>query len=120
MPSDEKAQFIQQFREAEQQIEEVLTEYRKPIEILLNNATIVSKTYSSWEESFPFHGIEAGIYRVYAELSFSTTTLHWFEPLQLKGGGDSSVILTRDNLNNPYWTDLNWWSFMNLDFSKHH
>jgi hypothetical protein len=30
------------------------------------------------------------------------------------------VTLTRNNLKNPYWTDLNWWSFMNLDFSKHH
>ena len=88
--------------------------------------------------SHQFQNVAPGKYRLYGILAFSTTTLRWFEPIVVKcgvqnsfrkagvqnsfckGGDRPTVYLTRDNIMNPYWTELNWWSFMNLDFSKHH
>lgn len=118
--AEEKAPIIQRFRRAERQIDDILSSYRQQIDQLLERATLNMYTASTLDESFVFSGIPSGNYRVYAELMFSTTTLRWFESVSVKGGDDGSVNLTRDNLKNPYWTDLNWWSFMNLDFSKHH
>jgi hypothetical protein len=118
--SEEKTRFLRQFRTSEQQIERILDTYHQQLETLLEQAAIISQQAPTVDEALCLPGVSSGVYRVYAELSFSTTQLRWFEALQVKGGGDASVTLTRDNLKNPYWTDLNWWKFINLDFSKHH
>jgi hypothetical protein len=118
--SEKRTQFLQQFVEVEQQINIILDGYRKQIDEILESAALLSTTCSSITESCSLSDVVPGNYRIYAELSFSTTMLQWFEPIEVKGGDSVPVNLTRDNLKNPYWTDLNWWSFMNLDFSKHH
>ncbi len=118
--AEKRAQFHQQFSEAETQINRILAGYRQQIYDILDNAALMSTACSSLTEACSLSGVASGKYRVSAELSFSSTTLRWFEPVEVKGGEAISVSLTRDNLKNPYWTDLNWWSFMNLDFSKHH
>jgi hypothetical protein len=119
--SEKRTQFQQQFADVEQQINNILAGYRQQIDGVLEAAMLASVTCSSLKTDCLLSEIKQGKYRVHAELSFSTTTLRWFEPVDLiKGGDNVTVMLTRDNLNTPYWTDLNWWSFMNLDFSKHH
>jgi hypothetical protein len=118
--SKKRTQFQQQFAEVEQQINNILDNYRKQIDAILESAALLSNMCFSITESCFLPDVAPGNYRIYAELSFSTTTLRWFEPIEVKGGDSVPVNLTRDNLKNPYWTDLNWWSFMNLDFSKHH
>jgi hypothetical protein len=108
------------FKTAETHIEVVLARYQLQIDSLMQQHTLMTAMLTLLPAERRFTQIQAGKYRVYAVLTFSTTALRWFEPVEVKGGGRHTITLTRENLMNPYWTDLNWWSFMNLDFSKHH
>lgn len=111
----------QQAAEAEDGIQATLTAYRRQLDALLDEAALRRQSCASLTEACVLSGAAPGAYRLYAEVAVATTRLRWFEPLTITKGGDAlSVRLTRDNLQNPYWTDLNWWRFLNLDFSKHH
>jgi len=116
----EYAQLLQSFQAAEAQIQMVLARYRAQIDRVLQAHLVNVQTGNLELDHAAFREIVPGAYRLYVVMTFATTTLRWFEPIIVKGGGCHSVTLTRENLMNPYWTDLNWWSFMNLDFSKHH
>lgn len=119
--SEQRAQFRQQFDEAETHISHILARYHQQLRRIVEHAAVASQTCAALVADCRLADVKPGQYRLLAELSFSTTTLRWFEPVEVKGGDSPvSVLLTRDNLKNPYWTDLNWWSFLNLDFSKHH
>jgi hypothetical protein len=118
--ADARAAFRRQFDDAEAQINHILAEYRQQIDAVLADAHLLAHTCASAFEPCAVAGVAPGRYRLYAELSFATTTLRWFEAVEVKGGETVSVALTRDNLKNPFWTDLNWWRFLNLDFRKHH
>jgi hypothetical protein len=111
---------VQTFKTTEKAIETVLERYRMLIDARLQRDTIKTLTSSYPTVTSQFENVAPGTYRLYGVMTFATTTLRWFEPIVMKGGGRYSITLTRENLLNPYWTDLNWWSFMNLDFSKHH
>jgi hypothetical protein len=115
-----KAQFVQTFKITEKAIETILERYRMLIDARLQHDTIKTLTTSCSTVTSQFENVAPGAYRLYGVMTFATTTLRWFEPIVVKGGGCYPITLTRENLLNPYWTDLNWWSFMNLDFSKHH
>lgn len=115
-----QAQRLKAFKTAEQQIAAVLAHYRTRIEARLQQNTLQTRTFSARTGNARFERVAPGQYRLLAALTFATTTLRWFEPILVKGGDRPTVRLTRANLMNPYWTDLNWWSFINLDFSKHH
>lgn len=118
--TQEKERIVNVFENTERRIKDVLALYHLRIDALLQQHRIVTKTVSSLHAGGAFTLVQPGKYRVYAVLRFSTTTLRWFEPVEVKGGGCHTIVLTRENLMNPYWTDLNWWGFMNLDFSIHH
>ena len=117
------------FKEVGEKIDAVLQHYQTTIDSLIEQNTLQTLSISSSRATYQFSNIAAGKYRIYGVMTFSTTTLRWFEPIVVKcgvqnsfcqGGDRPTVYLTRDNIMNPYWTELNWWSFMNLDFSKHH
>ena len=117
----QQTQFMRNFTAAEKRIHKVLERYTPMITDLLDrhtrqkirNTPLLTATLS-------FHDLAPGQYRVYGVLTYTTTRLTWFEPVHVKGGERRTITFTRDNLHNPYWTALNWWSFVNLDFSKHH
>ncbi len=108
------------FYSADTKLTTILAGYRQQIDDLLQQNTV--QTLVSLVSSDPLlvAGIPSGKYRIYGRVMFATTTFHWFEPVIIQGGECRTMTLTRENMTNPYWTDLNWWSFMNLDFSKHH
>lgn len=117
------------FKAIEKKINAVLTHYQAIIDSRIQQNTLETFTLPCSGVSRQFQNVAPGKYRIYGILTFSTTTLRWFEPIIVKygvqnsfckGGDRPTVYLTRDNIMNPYWTELNWWSFMNLDFSKHH
>ncbi|MBD3304762.1 hypothetical protein GF339_00260 [candidate division KSB3 bacterium] len=116
-----QAQIADRFHRIEQKLSHVLTQYRTRIASLLRKhtlRTLPAKPLSAAPRRFK--AIPPGRYRIYTVLRFATTTLTWFEPVQIQGGDRPNILLTRENMRNPDWTELNWWSFMNLDFSKHH
>jgi hypothetical protein len=119
-PQHTREQLVNTFKTTEQNIEAVLERYRPIIAARIHQATIETFTLSDPTVNAQFGNVAPGPYRIYGVMTFATTTLRWFEPIEVKGGDRSTVNLTRANMMNPYWTDLNWWSFMNLDFSKHH
>ena len=117
----EKKQALLSFHKQEAQIQHILDKYTAQIIQLFQKQTLqIRREEGRSVERIEFHDIPSGNYRVYAVLTFATTTLHWFEALNIKGGDTALCVLTRETLNNPYWTELNWWKFINLDFSKHH
>jgi hypothetical protein len=120
LPQEKKTQLVQTFKTTEKAIETVLERYRMLIDARLQRDTIKTLTSSYPTVTSQFKNVAPGPYRLYGVMTFATTTLRWFEPIVVKGGDRYTITLTRENLLNPYWTDLNWWSFMNLDFSKHH
>jgi hypothetical protein len=117
------------FKAIEKEINAVLIHYQAIIDSRIQQNTLETFMLSCSDVSCHFQNVAPGKYRIYGVMTFSTTTLRWFEPVIVKsgvqnsfckGGDRPTVYLTRDNIMNPYWTELNWWSFMNLDFSKHH
>lgn len=117
----QQEQLMQSFTAAEKCIQQVFERYTPLITDLLQRQTHqkIHKTPLA-TTTLTLKDIEPGQYRVYGVLTYTTTTLTWFEPVHIKGGECRTITFTRDNLHNPYWTELNWWSFVNLDFSKHH
>lgn len=117
----EKDRLLSTFKVIEEQVGLILEEYKERIDKLIQGH-ILQTIRMKFPVSEPlwFKELFPGKYRVYGELTFSTTRLRWFEPLIIRGGDSYTIIFTRQNMQNPYWTELNWWSFMNLDFSKHH
>jgi hypothetical protein len=118
-----KDQLSEDFKVNKKRIDAVLEHYQTAIDTLIEQHTLQTHTTSVpriTHHASRIRNIAPGKYRLYGVMTFATTTLRWFEPIVVKGGDRHTVYLTRDNLMNPYWTDLNWWSFMNLDFSKHH
>ncbi len=117
----EQARLLSQFASVKQAIESYLTDYRQRIEHLIDHYTVRRvNVMSAGPDAIVLCGFPPGKYRIYGIVSFATTTLRWFEAVTLKGGDRQNIVFTRENMTNPYWTDLDWWSFMNLDFSKHH
>ena len=123
----EKNRLHKMFNKTEKTINNILEQYRAVIDSIIHHHTIRTCTMSLSSVSpqlstlsCQFRHIPSGGYRIYGVLIFSTTKLTWFEPVSIKGGDSYTVNLNRDNIKNPDWTELNWWSFMNLDFSKHH
>lgn len=117
----QRAQLIRNFTTAETRIQEVLERYTPIItEILQRHARQKIRRTPLLTNTLTVQDLPPGRYRIYGVLTYATTTLTWFEPVYLQGGDCRTITFTRDNLNNPYWTTLNWWSFLNLDFSKHH
>jgi hypothetical protein len=119
--AEERTEALLSFHEQETQIQRVLDGYAAQIDRIFQEQTLqIRREEGQAVERIEFHDIPPGKYRVYAVLTFATTTLQWFEALSIEGGDTVLCALTRENRHNPYWTDLNWWSFINLDFSKHH
>lgn len=119
--TEEREQTLRSFHEQETRIQHILDDYTVQIAQIFQQQTLqIRREEGRAVEYIEFHEIPPGNYRVHAVLTFSTTTLHWFEALRVEGGDTALCVLTREKLNNPYWTELNWWSFINLDFSKHH
>ena len=119
--TDEKTRALLAFHEQETQIQRLLNDYSARIDQIFQEQTLqIRRENGRAAERIEFYDIPPGKYRVYAILTYATTTFQWFEALSLEGGDTVSCALTRENLKNPYWTDLDWWSFINLDFSKHH
>lgn len=118
---EQQARLMQSFTSAERRIRQVLERYASLIARLLDRHTC-RKFYKTplTTTTLTFRDVPPGQYRAYGVLTYTTTRLTWFEPVHIKGGECRTITFTRDNLYNPYWTDLNWWSFVNLDFSKHH
>lgn len=121
IPQQQQTQLMQSFTAAEKRIQQVLERYTPLITDILQRHTH-QKTHRTplTTTTLTLRDVAPGQYRVYGVLTYSTTTLTWFEPIYIKGGERRTITLTRDNLHNPYWTELNWWGFINLDFSKHH
>jgi len=124
---DEKKRLHNIFTIAEKTLNAILKKYRGVIDSLIEHHTLQTFTmplsrimHHVSSINHQFENVAPGKYRVYGIMAFSTTTLRWFEHITVKGGDRHTIYLTQDNITNPYWTDLNWWSFMNLDFSKHH
>jgi len=116
-----KEQFMKVFTTTQKRIHTVLAQYKAVIKSIIQRHTLRTlHDKSAFSDQLQFSELSAGRYRVYGALTFATTSLTWFEPIHVKGGGRYTVTLTRENMMNPDWTELNWWSFMNLDFSKHH
>lgn len=118
--SQERLHLGAEMRVLEAQKEEVLNAYHVKIHNLLTSQT--KKRIDVAVDSLPaaFEALSPGAYRAYATLTVKTTQFHWFEPFYIQGGDGLTIQFTRNNVKNPDWTDVNWWSFMNLDFSKHH
>lgn len=117
--SNERQRLAAEVRALEAQKEALLTPYRRQIRELLELHTL--KRLEMTAASLPMRfDAPPGRYRLHVILTVETTQFHWFEAIQLQGGDRLAIRLTRENLKNPDWTDVNWWSFMNLDFSKHH
>ncbi|PIE35541.1 hypothetical protein CSA56_03815 [candidate division KSB3 bacterium] len=117
----ERSRLRADFSSANEDIDSILAYYRRRIDRCIEQAIIRHLAEMPVRsDAIVLRELPPGTYRVYGVISFATTTLHWFEGVTLEGGESHSIILTRTNMMNPYWTDLNWWSFMNLDFSKHH
>ncbi|GAK56072.1 hypothetical protein U27_03034 [Candidatus Vecturithrix granuli] len=117
----QQAQLMQSFTVAEKRIQQVLERYTALITVLLQRYTHQKIPNAPFATTIlTLRDVAPGHYRVYGVLTYTTTTLAWFEPVHIKGGERRTITFTRDNLHNPYWTELNWWSFVNLDFSKHH
>jgi hypothetical protein len=115
-----RERLLNAFKTTEKNIQMVLEHYRTLITARIQQDTIETLTLPDPTVNGQFGNVTPGRYRIYGVMTFATTTLRWFEPIVVKGGDRHTVDLTRENMTNPYWTDLNWWSFMNLDFSKHH
>ena len=119
--TEERKRALLSFREVERHIQGILDGYAAQIDRLFQEKTFqIRQEEERAVKHIEFHELPPGNYRVYVVLTFATTALHWFEALTIKGGDTVLCTLTRENLNNPYWTELNWWKFINLDFSKHH
>ena len=117
----DKDRLLSVFATTEKNIQAVLKHYEAMIDSIIRRYTLRKVTdVSVCSESIPFKEIPPGTYRVYGVLTFATTALTWFEQIRIEGGGCHTVHFTRENRKNPYWTALDWWSFINLDFSKHH
>lgn len=122
IPQQQQTQLMQSFTAAEKRIQQALERYTPLITDLLQRHTCqkIHKMPPLAALTLTVKDVAPGRYRVYGVLTYATTTLTWFEPVHIEGGERRTITLTRDNLHNPYWTELNWWSFINLDFSKHH
>ena len=118
--SDERQRLAAEVRSLEAQQEALLTTYRRQIGDLLASHTLKRREMAAVSLPMCLDGMSPGKYRIHVILTVETTQFHWFEPIQLQGGDRLAIRLTRENVKNPDWTDFNWWSFMNLDFSKHH
>ena len=116
----QQEQLVRRFTILDLHIQEILDAYQVQLDALIKQRTVRTLSCPGITEPCRIADIPPGRYRLYGVVTFSTTTLRWFEAIVLKGGDRPTVILTRENLMNPYWTELNWWSFINLDFSKHH
>lgn len=115
-----KKQLSNNFKAIDERIHTVLVHYQKIIDSRIQQHTLKTFILPGSVINHQFKDIAPGKYRLYGVMMFATTTLRWFEPVVVKGGDRPTVYLTHDNMMNPYWTELNWWSFMNLDFSKQH
>ena len=118
--SDERQRLIADTAVLEAQTYAILERYRLQIRGLLASHTLKWREMAAVSLPVCLDGMSPGKYRVHVILTVETTQFHWFEPIQLQGGDRLAIRLTRENVKNPDWTDVNWWSFMNLDFSKHH
>ena len=118
--SDERQRLSADTAVFEAQTYAILERYRLQIRGLLASHTLKRREMAAVSLPMRLDGMSPGRYRVHVILTVETTQFHWFEPIQLQGGDRLAIRLTRENVKNPDWTDFNWWSFMNLDFSKHH
>lgn len=116
----ERTRLHEVYQNTDAQIQSILNRYRGDIEHQLRTHTLDTATLSLKYSDVHTFQCRPGRYRMYAVLTFSTTTLTWFDAIIVQGGDRHSLKLTREGLMNPFWTDLDWWSFINLDFSKHH
>ena len=118
--SHERQRLGAEMRELETQKDKALTAYRANIRTLL--AAQTKKRIDVAVDSLPvtLEALSPGAYRAHVILTVKTTQFHWFEPFHIQGGDRLAIRLSREHIKNPDWTDFNWWSFMNLDFSKHH
>lgn len=117
----EKDRLLSRFKAIEGQVDLLLEQYKERIDTLIEGHILQTiRMEFPVSKALCFKDLLPGKYRVYGELTFSTTRLRWFKALIIRGGDSYTIIFTRQNMQNPYWTELNWWSFMNLDFSKHH
>lgn len=116
----QQEQLSRTFKASEQQLYAILARYRESIRTIMQRDMVQTHALSASTGTISLKKLASGSYRVFVIATFATTRLIWFESVTIKGGDRLRIELTRNNLKNPYWTDLNWWSFINLDFSKHH
>jgi len=118
--SEERERLKTEIRSLEAQKDALLKAYCVKIQKLLASQT--RKRLDVAADSLPvtLEAVSPGVYRAHVILAVQTTQYHWFEPFRIQGGDRLAIRLSRENVKNPDWTGFNWWSFMNLDFSKHH